>query len=226
MNRDRRIRKDFESYQNFLNEYFPKFNSIEEDLYDFYSYVNNTFVLCDLLIEHNKVDKSNNYFNLIIEYREFYARLLTTVAINDKFLIENILRIIIEKIYRILFGILKDKKIERTIRKESREKMKKILEGTIEISRFESLNNLYNDYSQKVHHTDSVPTDYYDLTKRLEYKEHSLREFIKSMEKIEKIFLHEVFLVLSPDSEKEETSYRMKIRNNTSDYIINTLNLN
>lgn len=48
-------------------------------------------------------------------------------------------------------------------------------------------------------------------SKRLEYKEHSLREFIKSMEKIEKIFLHEVFLVLSPDSEKEETSYRMKI---------------
>lgn len=226
MNRDQRIRKDFESYQKFLKEYFPKFTSIEEDLYDFYSYVNNTFILCDLLIEHNKVDKSCNYFNLVIEYREFYARLLTTVAINDKFLIENILRIIIEKIYRILFGMLKNKKIERTIRKESREKMKISLEGRVEINRFASLNKLYNDYSQKVHHTDSVPTDYYDLTKRLEHNQHSLRDFIDSMEKIEQIFLHEVFIILSPDSEKEETSYKMKIRNNTSDYIINTLNLN
>lgn len=226
MNRDDRIQDDFKNYQIFLNNYFPKFDSTDEKLFDFYSYVNNTFVLCDLLIEYDKIDNTFNNFNLLVEYREFYARLLTTVAINDKFLIDNILRIIIEKVYRILYGRLKPTKIERNIRKETRINMKKALEGFMEVSRFNSLNTLYNDYSQRVHHTTSAAADYFDLTRRLEHTHHNLEDFIDSLKKIEEIFLNEIFLKLSPDNEATGTSFRMRVRNNTSDYVITTLNLN
>ncbi|RXF31476.1 hypothetical protein EG868_10900 [Enterococcus faecalis] len=225
MSRDQRISNDFEHYKEFLKEYFPKFDSTEEKLYDFYLYVNNSFVLCDLLIEHNKIDEDCNYFNILIEYREFYARLLTTVAINDKFLVDNLLRVIIEKVYRILYGMLKNNKLERSIRRESRSEMKKALEGNVEENRFNLLNTLYNEYSQNIHHTISIPTDYFNLTRRLEHSQNNIEEFVNSMEKIEQIFLDEIFLILSPDNENEETSYKMKIRNNTSDYVIRSLNL-
>lgn len=225
MNRDARIAEDFKNYKFFLKEYFPKFDSTDPNLLEFYKYVNNAFVLCDILIEYDKVKESDNFFNLLIEYREFYARLLTTVAINNKFLVENIFRVIAEKLYRILYGRLRQGRQERAIRRESRANMKKDLDGHMESGNFTMLNDLYNDFSTKVHHTVSVPTDYFNLTQRLESKNDFLKDCIDNMEKVEKIFLEEIFLSLSPDSDNEETSYKMKIRNNTTDYVINSLKL-
>lgn len=227
VNNAQKIQGEYEKYKIFLNDFFPKFEIDDELLFSFYNRVNNAFVLCDVMIEHEKVDKSRNYYNILLEYREFYARLLTTIAINDNYLIDNILRLIVEKTYRVLYGLLKPNKQESTIRKTTREKMKSEISkihGEDEI--FDKLNILYNDYSGKIHHTMSVPSDYYNLTKRLKMSSVDFfPNIIENMEKIEEVFISKIFLALVPETEKEDTSFKMRIRNNTTDDIIKQVGL-
>ncbi|MFQ6322532.1 hypothetical protein [Lactococcus garvieae] len=221
------IQKGYDEYKKFLNAFFPKFKINDEVLFPFYCHINNAFVLYDVMLEHEKVDRTSNYHSILLESREFYARLLTIVAINDKYLIDNILRLIVEKIYRILFGITKPLKQESTIRKISREKMKsEISKVSGEDEVIDELNKLYNDYSVKIHHTVSVPSDYYNLTKRLVMdSDEFLQDVVEDMSKLETIFINKIFNFLVIDSEKEDTSFKMRIRNNTTDDIIKQVGL-
>ncbi|MBU6001031.1 hypothetical protein KQ236_11895 [Lactococcus lactis] len=230
MDKKSEIYNDFRGYQTFLTNYFPKFEQNEDDLFSFYIQVNNAFVLSDILIEHDKINSSVNYYNILIEYREFYARLLTTITLNDEFLVENILRLIIEKLYRMLYGKAKANTLEKNIRKKDRNSMKNELEksnrmGTENIS-LQSLNDLYDKYSGRIHHTVASMSDYYDLTKRLNMRvDNLLNDFILDLKIIEHVFVSEIFMKLIVDINKESTAIKMKVRNRTTSEVVEMLGL-
>lgn len=225
MNNSKRIDADFQVYYEFLKEHFPMYEVENEVLFEFYLYVHNTFILSDVLIDFEKIESSCNVYNIMVEYREFYARLLTTVAINDRFLVDNIFRVLIEKLYRLMYGIKNPNFTENKIRKKSRSDMSQNLYGTVSLLNLDDLDSLYKIFSKKIHHTVAMPEDYYNLTKRLEANSCFINDYLYNMEIIQRIFLEEVFMKVAPNSYNGETGYKKKIRNNTSDSVILKLGL-
>lgn len=95
----------YNTYLNLINDNFPK-SMIQDNLNlkEFFQSIHNSFIMADILTEFEFVSSNCNFYNLIIEYKFFYSSLLTTLPLNDLFF-ENLLRLIFEKQYRIIYGL-------------------------------------------------------------------------------------------------------------------------
>ncbi|EJE98218.1 hypothetical protein [Liquorilactobacillus mali] len=203
---------DFLNYKKVITNFFPKFKFKENTstLHSLYFLVNNSFSLCNILLDFEKIKKDDNFFDLIIEYREFYARLLVSVTLNDEFFTSNVVRILVEKLYRILYGYYNPSKSIRRIRTSAR---KNLLRGTNLTDRnAEMLDRLYHVYSELIHDTHPSTNTKIDIQKRLDGNLFDLKKITQDLQCLENIFVLELFLKLIPDLDSTDTAIKIRIK--------------
>lgn len=182
---------------------------------DLFISVNTSFKLSDILTDFEFVIATDNFYNLIIEYKRYFARILIAVSLNDKFLVDNILRLLVEKLYRILTAIHNPQRGEKRIRRDSRNNMSNDLIEVLDVSVKAKIDKLYNDLSNLIHNTTSSPSDLYDIRRLFSTPSNMVRDTIIIIEILKQIFIDEVFLKLCL-SKKElcGTNFNANIENN------------
>lgn len=216
--------RDLESYLSILRINFPQSHINKIDLRTFFKLVNNTFILSDVLTDFEIVEKESNIYNMMMEYKQFYARLLTTMALNDPFLINNLLRLIVEKLYRMVYGISYPNRGENRIRRLSREKMDFEINSWAGTENAKTINNLYRDLSKSIHHTISDKYDLVDIQEKLRYETNIVPNTVVTLESIEVIFVEEIFKVLLyGKQELVSTNLRARIANNVDSVLSSEL---
>ncbi|WP_413487038.1 hypothetical protein [Carnobacterium maltaromaticum] len=209
------LKPHYNTYLNLVNDNFPK--SVIQDnseLKSFFQSIHNSFIMSDILTEFGFVSSNSNVYNLIIEYKFFYSRLLTTLPLNDLFLIQNLLRLIVEKQYRIIYGFNFYNCGEKRIRKETRIKMDNRLINVIDTNLHMILNKLYVELSEDIHHTNSSISDFYDIQKRLLTENNIAISIQQTLDDLEKIFSELIFInAINNDSDKLTTGAKTRIEN-------------
>lgn len=185
----------FNIYLEYLETNFPKYNNTlsEESLKKIkylYFNVNDVFIACNFF-EHDEYSTCN-YANLVKEFKTYLSRVLILIPINDKYLIDALFRLLIEKLYRIIYGLHHLHLQESSIRKHERQKMSDRLEG--KIIEKSGLDSLYRQYSQLIHHTNSTFTDLLNF-KQLEKAEANLINYVNDfVTELKKIYIIDFFI--------------------------------
>lgn len=207
---------DFDDYLAFLNKNMP--NSLfltDQNNKDLFLSINTAFKLSDILTDFEFVTKDKNYYNLLIEYKMYFARILSAVSLNDKFLIDNILRLLIEKLYRIITGLAYPARGERRVRSDSRERMSNDLVAMLNPLRKSELDILYSDLSNSIHHTNTRPEDLYSIRELFTNHSNLGLSTTNVTNQLTEIFVDEVFLkICLAKRELCGTSFSIKINNN------------
>ncbi|MNO38128.1 hypothetical protein D3C76_282230 [compost metagenome] len=183
------------NYIDYLKTSFPKyFTSLSEDelsaLSELYFSVNDFFVLCSCL---NKSEyERSNFLNLVNEFMSYISRLLLVVPINDKYLVDSILRMLIEKLYRILYAHYHSHLLEASIRKHERRKMSSRLIG--KLNKKNELDNLYNEYSELIHHSNPTTTDLLNFRELSEINVGLIAYISEKVNILKEIFIEDFFI--------------------------------
>ncbi|AUJ25175.1 hypothetical protein [Virgibacillus dokdonensis] len=217
--------QDFSQYKLFIEDNFPKtiFND-NFKLNKVFLEVNTSFILADILTEFGFVGKEDSYFILLIEYKRFTGRILSTLLLNDKFLMDNLFRLIIERIYRVLIGLHYPERKEKRLRKSPRSKMSDDLDGKIKNESLAELNDLYRSFSKQIHLTDAAETNQYDVI-RLFKTPHGLEVYVfECFQEINKIFIEQIFMLLCKNKQHlVTTGVKARINNNIPEKTANEI---
>lgn len=195
------------NYLEYLKTNFPRYeiNLSEESfgkIEKLYFNVNDVFITCNFF--ENDYYSTFNYTNLIKEFKTYLSRVLILIPINDKYLLDALFRLLVEKLYRILYGLHYLHLAESSIRKHERRKMSERLEGKI-IEKL-LLDSLYSQYSQLIHHTYSNVTDLFNF-KQLEKAEVNLINYINDfVTKLKGIYIVDFFIPVIREKELDLSS--------------------
>lgn len=133
-----------------------------------------------------------NYQKLLKEFQSYISRLLLVVPINDKFLVDSLFRLLIEKCYRILYGFHNNQLQEHSLRKHPRNKMSSRIDGKV-INK-NQLDTMYGEYSELIHHSTPTSTDLLNF-RQLGSIDSQLIEYIYIRVKILKTIFIEDFYI-------------------------------
>ncbi|MBE6064821.1 hypothetical protein [Clostridium cochlearium] len=218
MNKKKSFDVDFEEYLSFIKLNIPNSLFISDTKNkELFLSVNTAFKMSDILTDFKFVSNNETYYNLLIEYKKYFARILPAISLNDKFLVYSILRLLTEKLYRIIIGINYPNRGERRIRSDTRAKMSNDLSKVITSDRKSIIDKLYKELSNILHHTDKNSVCLYDIRRLFRTDLNIINETCIITEKLTDIFVEEVFL--KKCFEKKElcgTNLKMKIQNNLS----------
>ncbi|WP_440603285.1 hypothetical protein [Bacillus sp. GB_SG_008] len=184
----------FNNYLDYLQEQTPSFFqrlSEQDELKELYLTINDIFVLCNAFDREEMQGK--NYYNLIKEFKSYGSRLLLIITLNDKYLVDVILRLLVEKLYRILYGLNRPQLAESSIRKHEKRKMKERLEGLV--VKQEELNDLYANYSELLHHTLPTETDLFNFRELMRADTEIINYTNEKVILIKDIFIEDCFLI-------------------------------
>ncbi|MHB0801408.1 hypothetical protein PVK73_17505 [Bacillus thuringiensis] len=179
------------NYLEYIEVNFPNYyNNLSEEslveLKELYYSVNDVFVMCSYF---NRDEYQNeNYLNLINEFKSYTSRLLLVAPVNDKYLVDSLLRLLIEKLYRILYAHYHTHLLESSIRKHEKRKMSTRLMN--KLSKKVELDDLYSEYSELIHHSNPTTTDLLNF-RQLSNTDIKLITYIS--EKVE--ILKEIFII-------------------------------
>lgn len=172
--------QEYINYKLILEEFFPKSiflknftSSINKKVF---LNINDNLKFINLLLDFDLIKEDSNSVFFIKEYKIYLSRILTVLATNDRFLLNSILRLNIEKLYRIIYGINFTMSTDRSIRKKTRKQMSDRIKGDTNIE-IEGLDTLYSNYSIEIHHGDKSTIDLrsiYDIMKDDTYIDYSL----------------------------------------------------
>ncbi|MDV2887526.1 hypothetical protein RYX45_20320, partial [Alkalihalophilus pseudofirmus] len=129
---------------------------------------------------------------LLIEYKKYFARILSAVCLNDKFLIDNIFRLLTEKLFRIITGISYPDRGERRIRKDSRQKMSNDLASFLDPRTKNNLASLYSNLSNAIHATYADPSDLYDIRRLFATPSTNITNTLVITNQLTDVFINEV----------------------------------
>lgn len=201
-------------YLDYLDNNFPKYKQglTKDDLKkidELYFSINDVYVTSSIFEQAEYTDR--NYKNLLLEFKTYLSRVLLLLPLNDKYSIDALLRLLIEKLYRIIYGLNHLHLSEETIRRHKRSKMSERL-GMI--TEREKLNELYRVYSELIHHSVSTPTDSLNL-KQLERANIDLLGYvIDFIADIRKIYIND-FFIPTIKNESLDLSTQLYLRDNT-----------
>lgn len=182
----------YNNYIDYLKEQTPSFFQRvreQEELKELYLTINDIFFLCNAFDRAEMQDK--NYFNLIEEFKSYGSRLLLIITLNDRYLVDVIIRLLVEKLYRILYGLNRPDLAESSIRKHEKRKMKERLFGLV--SNQDDLNDLYSDYSDLLHHTSPTETDLLNFRELMQADTEIINYTNGKMKVIRNIFIEDCF---------------------------------
>lgn len=187
------IELGYRNYLSLLEENMPNCMALtESQLQDLYLIINDVFIMSEVISNLDDVRETANYYNLLKEFQSYIARLLLVVTLNDKYLVDTIIRLLVEKLYRVLYGLHRPYMQESSIRSHSRKKMSERLEGLL--LKQEELNELYGEYSELIHHTSSTENDLLSL-RSIYIKENEIsKNTFKELERLFEVFIEDLFL--------------------------------
>ena len=214
-----KIDSDFEEYLDFIKKNIPNSLYINAtNNKELFISVNTAFKLSDILTDFEFVSAKDNYYNLLVEYKRYFARILSAVSLNDQFLVNNISRLLTEKLYRILVGAHNPARGERRIRSHSKKSMSDKLNGILNNDNKIKLDKLYDVLSNSIHNTISDSVDMYDIRKLISTPSSIIIDTINITEELTDIFIHEVFLKkCCEEIDNCGTSFWININNNLSE---------
>lgn len=188
----------FKSYLDFLKDNYPLYmqNMQSEELENMerlYYLINDVYISSSFFNRDEYLTR--NFYNLMKEYRTYYSRILLLIPLNDKYLIDALIRLLIEKLYRIIYGSYHLHLEEGSIRRHERRKMSERLE-TFDVKDKELLDTLYNDYSKLIHHTDSTETDLLNFKQLTKIDVALIDYVIEVVEKLNLIYIKNVFVII------------------------------
>lgn len=220
----------FSDYISFIKSNFPSSifaNSNDERIKEFFLSINNNYVLANTLFEFDFIKESYNYYSLFKEYQIFTTRLLSVINLNDKYLIDNIFRLLVEKLYRIITGIHNSGKTENRLRKLKRSEMSTLISNKIHIKNKNELDTLYVYFSKQIHMSNLDITNLYDIRKIYTTDQDLDLYLLQYMNKLNHLFIEEVFYYLNnKNSTLIGTNMKIKLHNELSSdihYVINTI---
>lgn len=183
------------NYLDYIEINFPNFHgnlSPESlvELRELYYSTNDIFVMCNYFNTNEYQNK--NYFNLINEFKSYTSRLLLIVSINDKYLVDSLLRLLIEKLYRILYGNYHNHLLEHSVRNHPRKKMSSRL--TEKLNKKDELDSLYSEYSELIHHSNSTTTDLLNFRQLSSTDSHLIAYIRDKVEMLKGIFIIDFFI--------------------------------
>lgn len=183
------------NYLDYLEAGFPSYyaNLTEEsleNLKEVYFSVNDIFVMYSYFTKEEY--KSKNFINLINEYKSYTSRLLLVIPVNDKYLVDSLLRLLIEKLYRILYAYNHAHLPESSIRKHERRRMSTRLDGRL--SKKMELDDLYREYSELIHHSNPTTTDLLNFRELSEVDNNLISYIGEKVEILKEIFLIDFFI--------------------------------
>lgn len=215
---------DYKNYINFIDENFPTtIIRNESELKEYYYLINDFFILCDVILSLEEITSTLNYYNLLKEFQSYISRLLLAVVLNDKYLIDNLIRLLIEKLYRVLYGYHYLDKQESTVRNHTRSVMSTRLETLL--SNRQLLDDLYGEYSELIHHTSSTPDDLLNLRTLFIKPKNLLASTTVKLKDIQKIFIEDFFNKMVKD-EKLTLASRLVLENRLSEFTKSNLLIN
>ncbi|MFC5558912.1 hypothetical protein ACFPN4_07270 [Ureibacillus thermophilus] len=177
------------NYLEYINENFPKFfNKINKNdielLKKLFFTINDIYITCTLF---DSCDfKNKNYINLIKEFKTYMSRVLLVIPLNDKYLIDSIFRLLIEKLYRIIYALYHPHLLESSIRKHERRKMSNRLNGKITMK--SEMDILYKNFSDLIHHSTSTTTDLLNFKQLANANTGIINYTLTIVEEIKKIY--------------------------------------
>lgn len=174
--------------------------------------LSNTFNLIDDLyvVITLYADEKRNYFNLNSELVFYSGRLMILLPINDRYMIDALFRLLIEKLYRLLYCLKSPNMLEKNIRIKSKESMSK----RVSIKDQKMLDELYGEFSTFIHHTDKLDSDSFNFRKLLEYSSELMQHTLESFEKIHYLYFS---YFVKETLEKENLSDKLYLDANLSD---------
>jgi len=183
------------NYLEYIEASFPNYYvNLSEDkldeLKELYYSVNDIFVMCSYFNRNEY--QSKNYLNLINEFKSYSSRLLLVAPINDKFLVDSILRLLTEKLYRILYADNHTHLLESSIRNHERRKMGMRLMGKLE--KKAELDNLYSEYSELIHHSNPTTTDLLNFRQLSKVDIELIAYISERVEILKEIFIIDFFI--------------------------------
>lgn len=181
------------NYTAFLENHFPLyFQSLTEEqltkLKELYFNVNDITLFCNWYSEYQV--QPLNFSNLLKEYQSYISRLLLIIPINDKYLIDSLLRLLVEKKYRILYGFHHSNLLEQSIRKHPRSKMSVRLEN--KIANKVKLDGMYSEFSELIHHTVSSNTDLLNFRQLSNFDSKLIEYVSQQVEVLKTIFIEDL----------------------------------
>lgn len=191
----------FNAYLDFIEENHPNYlkrlpPTDKEKLKKLFLMLNDTYVTISFFDKEEYM--SSNFLNLLMEYRVYLSRLLLLVLLNDKYLIDTLIRLLIEKLYRIIYGIHHSHLEESSIRKHERIKMSERLDS-FDIKDKVILDTLYTDYSKLIHHTVSTQSDLLNFTQLAKYDANLTDYVIQIVEILNSLYIKNVYSEIIKD---------------------------
>ncbi|ETT37532.1 hypothetical protein C161_13513 [Paenibacillus sp. FSL R5-192] len=183
------------NYIDYLSEQYPIYydkmsGETLNKLKDLYFSVNDISVMCNIFNKSEYQEK--NFYNLLCEFKSYASRLLLIIPINDKYLVDSLFRLLIEKLYRMIYAHHHGHLLESSIRNHERRKMSTRLMG--KLNKKEELDILYGEYSELIHHSSPTSTDLLNFRKLSEV-ELGLEKYINDqLEVLKEIFMLDFFI--------------------------------
>jgi len=214
----------FKAYLDFIEENHPNYLKRlqfedKENLEQLFLLLNDVYVTISFFDKQEYV--MSNFLNLLKEYRVYLSRILLLVPLNDKYLIDSLVRLLVEKLYRIIYGSHHLHLEESSIRKHERFKMSERLDS-FDVKDKSILDTLYTDYSKLIHHTDSTQSDLLNFTQLSKIDVNLIKYIIKVVELLNSIYIKNVFTIICKD-ENLDLASMLILENNVQDSFKNVL---
>lgn len=169
----------YSNYRSYISEnnkeFFNFTKNHQELLLDIYNSIDDFYVINSLYDDDTK-----NYFNLNSEMVFYSGRLMILLPINDKYIIDALFRLLVEKLYRLFYCLNSPNMLESNIRKKNRESMSK----RVNIADQNDLEDLYKEFSILIHHTDKMPSDSFNFRELLNYSDEVMQHTLKTFKKL------------------------------------------
>ncbi|MEK4248488.1 hypothetical protein [Paenibacillus sp. FSL W7-1287] len=191
----------FKAYLDFIEENYPSYikrlqPGDKENLEQLFLLLNDVYITISFFDKEEYT--TSNFLNLLKEYRVYLSRILLLVPLNDKYLIDALARLLVEKLYRIIYGIHHSHLAESSVRKHERSKMSERLDS-FNVKDKDILDNLYTDYSKLIHHTTSTQSDLLNFTQLAKLDANLIQYIIGIVELLNSIYIKNVFTIIVKD---------------------------
>lgn len=188
----------FKAYLDFIEENYPKYlqklnSEDKEKLEKLFLLLNDVYVTIAFFDKEEYT--TSNFLNLLKEYRVYLSRILLLVPLNDKYLIDALVRLLVEKLYRVIYGIHHPHLQESSIRKHERFKMSERLDS-FDVKNKDILDTLYTDYSKLIHHTTSTQSDLLNFTQLAKRDTNLIEYIIGIVELLNSIYIKDIFTII------------------------------
>lgn len=193
MNNEKELEKGAYKYIDKLKKFFPNIKlPQDDDLMNIYVNISYIYDLCAILLSFDYI--TDEWFKTMInEYAEFNAKILITIVLKDRNLVNCYLRMLTEKLYRLIYIQFKHPKTKSKIRRKTQKNIYNELKETSAKKSLDKIYPLFDKYSKEIHNYEHHEEDLYSVVFGLEEKDFELSDYLTDIKILNEVFEKEIF---------------------------------